>query len=107
MRNLSAAICIYVLILACKPCMDEECHVEASDRQMTVGSFDTASTQSNAEDCCSPFCVCSCCGHVYNVAPHNSHRDDLAISSLSTMRDQEEKLVEGSSLQVWQPPRTI
>ncbi|NIJ43735.1 hypothetical protein FHR24_000174 [Wenyingzhuangia heitensis] len=59
MRAIAFVLAVFICLLALNPCADKEPHAE-DEKYVQVG--DTHSHNSDAQDDCSAFCICLCCG---------------------------------------------
>lgn len=59
MKVVTFVLAVFIGFLALQPCSDGDVHAE-DEKHVQVG--DTHSHNSNAQDDCSAFCICICCG---------------------------------------------
>ncbi|MGZ4034745.1 MAG: DUF6660 family protein, partial [Bacteroidia bacterium] len=60
-KILTLLFSFYILTLSCMPCCDkDDCKFPNANQQTLVCT--DHSSQHNESGCCSPFCVCACCG---------------------------------------------
>ena len=96
---------LYMLVLACYPCMDRyTCADELSSGSAQVSLDDNEQHQAEA-DHCSPLCICSCCStHIrltvleIAILRHFSHNTKFTIPY-------QERSLLSSHNAIWQPPR--
>lgn len=62
---------IYLLVMACIPCTDIHAK-EVLTKNISSISIDTHKNcpHETEDDNCSPFCICSCCGHTLTITPY-------------------------------------
>ena len=102
-KLLTAILSVYILLMVCKPCVDDEI-ICADDKELA--SSENHSHDSH-DDSCSPFCICNCCSVqivifaqpiVYNL------RSVCAVIQIPTPTDKSSFNSDffGS---IWQPPQ--
>lgn len=90
-----------ILALSCMPCRDNAC---AEREHETKEATHHKTAHNDADDACSPFCTCNCCGS-FTISPL------LAAETLTPSLHTEKAaaLLSGRiahiSIPVWQPPR--
>lgn len=111
MRIVTYIFVAYLLFLSVQPCKDS---LLPRDNQghpvQKVAHLDPLSqdTDSDSNDDCSPFCVCSCCGSnpaqtiVYSVAVTSPKTVEHASSDFSHYKAPYEST---RSFSIWQPPK--
>jgi len=102
MKWLAVLLSIYVLSLACMPCVDEIDHnCTSQTEQSSNQTSDQNHHQSNA---CSPFCVCVCCNVTVVVANFVVNTSPIAFQRKSFVPVYE-NILSNYNHSIWQPPK--
>lgn len=105
MKFFTFIMAFLVLALSCLPCADQDVDVKDNNAKTEL-SKSTDGAHKSHDDCCSPFCHCSCCS-TYLVAqsiPFFAFTRVYSSAYFETLVDDD--LIE-ISLPVWQPPQLV
>lgn len=80
MKPVAFVLGVFICLLALKPCADEDIHAED---EKYVQIDDTHSHNSDAQDDCSTFCICICCGATVELAITKSFEQTKELEMFS------------------------
>ncbi len=105
MKYTSLFLGLFIIILSCMPCRDVFA-MGNQQNQVTIstGQEVTHSAKAEVNDLCSPFCMCSCCNVMSEVAKPVSIAV-LLPQSTSDYQILRPAQVTSLPLSVWQPPK--
>lgn len=99
---------IYLLVMACIPCTDIHAKEVLTSPNINLISIDkhTNCPHETEDDNCSPFCICSCCGHTLTTTPYNpivlKVVQMLLVTQISYVSG--DLICQEVYLHVWRPP---
>lgn len=102
MKPIAFVLAVFVCLLALKPCADKEVHAED---EKYVQIDDTHSHSSDAQDDCSAFCICICCGAVVEFVSVKNIHQTKEIKAFSTRMFGYKSFYKSYySNSIWEPP---
>ncbi len=104
MKWFNYILSIYLLVISCIPCMDEEPVYSFPSLTIASSHFE-ADTPIHAEDACSPLCICNCCSGV-TLLPNTSE----VLQTISIVFQEQFSIYKqinrlDLSYSIWQPPK--
>jgi hypothetical protein len=99
---------IYILFLSVSPCNDQEIHADEQNSETGI-SITNANHNHNddAEDACTPFCICSCCAASIQLTHITSISFAPPIHNTAVNTAYFEKPLLSNIKSIWQPPRLV
>jgi hypothetical protein len=101
-KAISILLSIYVLLLTAAPCVDHDEAGLPSDVSV-IRTIDLTAHDAD-QDCCSPFCICSCCGIAADIPVIFTIAENIIRPHLQTSV-YISRLTTGISISVWEPPK--
>lgn len=103
MKWLYIILSIYITVLSCIPCSDEnECNVTTSN----ITIIDNHQEHEHEAEMCSPFCICNCCG-CSGITLIQSHSIDykITVDIVTVSNMYVPAFIDNYTGSVWQPPK--
>lgn len=95
----------YMLLLTCTPCADTyEDYLKS--KESIISQTDDRNTNKEHNETCSPFCICTCCGHQtpFNIlAALIKYTKAFKVDKQFTIYNQ--SIVSSYYGNIWQPPK--
>jgi hypothetical protein len=110
MKIFSSIMAIYMLVLFLIPCSDSY-EQDAFNIPTTSHKLSDQGEHQHKEhsDCCSPFCVCGCCGVVFDVTQYlNFNQFDINLKSFDLPKTEAIYgfiYIPSYMAEIWQPPQ--
>ncbi|WP_394349673.1 DUF6660 family protein [Adhaeribacter soli] len=104
MKWFNYILSIYLIIISCMPCTDQEPATSFSS-VITANTHVDAQHPTHAEDACSPLCICTCCSGFTIQANtfHNFQTLTVGFKTEFPIYPQSNWL--DLSFSIWQPPK--
>ncbi|MGB4846844.1 MAG: DUF6660 family protein [Saprospiraceae bacterium] len=94
---------LYILVLSIRPCVD------ACDPgfipQTLVAESQSSHNDHHEDEACSPFCLCPCCGAVYNQSYQLIESIPISWTSALNQPHDQAAFLQDICLSIWQPPK--
>ncbi len=108
MRVFCFSFIVYLVLLMSQPCKDVVAQAsQCCDEPEVSAHFESSNHHESAEDECSPFCICSCCGQM--VANHTISfgvtRDVETAKFTASLISYSAPDSASFTTSVWQPPK--
>jgi hypothetical protein len=104
MKFVGVVICLYMLLLALKPCSDSiECISITTHNKPTTEQH----KHEHNEDVehCSPFCICACCGQLTYSTSFPDFQFSIELNKQRPSFSYDDSKVGSIALDIWQPPK--
>ncbi len=108
MRVFCFIFIVYIFVLLAQPCQDAFGDLDTSGHKWyAVAHVDRPSPSDEHSDECSPFCICSCCGHqtAARFSPTSIALDSDHILISAGMSDYIPPSTSTFQNLIWQPPK--
>jgi hypothetical protein len=101
-KMLSFFMAVYIVALTLMPCMDHHDHQDSGIRAATSVSL-TGHDQDH-QDCCSPFCTCSCCHLPFQNSDMLVFGQDISLPEIFNFV-YDPVIKSAHYYSIWQPPK--
>lgn len=104
MKWFTLILSLYMVLIACIPCMDEEAMEENTQTTAILKATTAQDQHAPLPDLCSPLCLCSCCsGFVINSV--NTILPSPAAGAVERYAYYQPQATLAPSYSIWQPPK--
>jgi hypothetical protein len=106
MRLLSFILAMMILVLSCIPCSDTGIIYPQNESTVSL-SIPCEHSQNQHDDCCSPFCQCSCCAGISMPVWATPFTLSRVINLPRLYNDYRTTTAPDVFLPIWQPPQLV
>lgn len=110
MRLLSFILAVVVLVLSCLPCSDTSlCIAAGQSSDVSISAPCEQHQPTHHDDCCSPFCQCSCCAGISMPVTLQVQEPASPQPVYITRQfiDYKQSVTPEVFLPIWQPPQLV
>lgn len=104
MKWFSYILSVYLLVLSCLPCADQE-PVHSLQAQTQVSADAHRHSPIHLEDSCTPLCICTCCSGFTLQTNNFTHFQHIQLTGRPEFRVYTPENWLDLSYSIWQPPK--